>query len=130
MGRKYFIIIIIVAVIILLGLFFYNRYVGEIISFEKPPQNIQTEETETPLTYTSEQVSVHSAEDDCWMIVGDKVYDVTQYIPFHPGGKMILGGCGKDATELFMTRPTNLNTPHPEEAFQKLEDYYIGDFRQ
>jgi len=125
MGKKYFIIIIIAAVIILLGLFLYNKYVGEIISFEEPPQDI-----EAPLAYASEQVSAHSAEDDCWMIINGKVYDVTQYIPFHPGGKMILGGCGKDATELFMTRPTNLNTPHPEEAFQKLEDYYIGDFRQ
>jgi len=35
------------------------------------------------------------------MIVNNKVYDVTHYIPFHPGGVKILAGVGRDGTELF-----------------------------
>ena len=35
------------------------------------------------------------------MVINGKVYDVTQYIPFHPGGQKILMGVGKDGTDLF-----------------------------
>lgn len=39
--------------------------------------------------------------DDCWTLVNGRVYDVTNYIPYHPGGKKIMLGAGKDATQLF-----------------------------
>jgi len=35
------------------------------------------------------------------MVINGKVYDVTRYIPFHPGGNKILMGVGKDGTELY-----------------------------
>merc|ERR1712107_594513 len=39
---------------------------------------------------------------DCWVIVGDDVYDVTKFLPDHPGGKKaIMLYAGKDATEEF-----------------------------
>ena len=39
---------------------------------------------------------------DCWVIVGDDVYDVTKFLPDHPGGKKaIMLIAGKDATEEF-----------------------------
>lgn len=43
----------------------------------------------------------HNRSNDAWMVINGKVYDVTQYIPFHPGGNKILMGVGKDGTELF-----------------------------
>ena len=121
---KKYLIIIIIAAIAVIGLFLYNKYGGKIITVENPP-----EIKETAGKYTLEEVSSHFKEEDCWMAIDNKVYDVSQYIAFHPGGKAILSGCGKDATELFKTRPTNLKTPHPEEAFQKLNDYYIGELK-
>lgn len=40
--------------------------------------------------------------NDAWSVYGGKVYNVTPYIPFHPGGKgELLRGAGKDATRLF-----------------------------
>ncbi|CAE6968026.1 NIA1 [Symbiodinium natans] len=41
-------------------------------------------------------------DSDCWVIVGDQVLDVTNFLADHPGGKKsIMMFAGKDATEEF-----------------------------
>lgn len=45
-------------------------------------------------------VAKHNTADSCWVILYGDVYDVTRFIPEHPGGsKVILQLAGKDATE-------------------------------
>ena len=39
---------------------------------------------------TLEEVNEHREEGDCWIIINDKVYDVSVYMFKHPGGKYIL----------------------------------------
>merc|ERR1711924_438156 len=39
------------------------------------------------MSVTSEEVAKHSTDSDCWVIVGDDVYDVTKFLGDHPGGK-------------------------------------------
>ncbi|MBN2459745.1 cytochrome b5 domain-containing protein [Candidatus Woesearchaeota archaeon] len=87
------------------------------------------QETEEPIakTYTLEEVAKHSTKEDCWLLISGKVYDVTKYIGSHPGGQAIVQGCGKDATELFETRPMGSGTPHSERARANLDKYYIGE---
>lgn len=51
--------------------------------------------------YTKEEIRKHNKEDDCWMILADKVYDLTSYVKFHPGGKIIMDAAGKDGTGFF-----------------------------
>ena len=49
-----------------------------------------------------QELSEHSSEYDCWTAYKGKVYNITQYLPYHPGGKKILiQGAGKDSTDLF-----------------------------
>lgn len=44
-------------------------------------------------------VAKHNRADDCWVILYGNVYDVTDFVPSHPGGsKIILSLAGKDAT--------------------------------
>lgn len=51
---------------------------------------------------TEEEVAKHSKAGDCWTIFQGRVYDITLYIDFHPGGKrQIMQGAGKDMTALF-----------------------------
>jgi cytochrome b involved in lipid metabolism len=51
---------------------------------------------------TLSEVSSHNNENDCWLVIDGQVYDVTRYIPMHPGGRdKIIAFCGKDATSAF-----------------------------
>lgn len=51
---------------------------------------------------TAQEVGRHSTAADGWVILRGKVYDVSEYINYHPGGVSILRQClGRDATKLF-----------------------------
>ncbi|KAJ9059438.1 hypothetical protein DSO57_1002434 [Entomophthora muscae] len=57
----------------------------------------------TPLgRYTLDDLKPHNTEDDAWCAINGKVYNITAYMKFHPGGKkQLLKGAGKDATSLY-----------------------------
>lgn len=52
--------------------------------------------------FTAAEVAEHNTPDDAWVILHDKVYNVTKFARVHPGGKKILlDYAGKDITEIF-----------------------------
>lgn len=113
-------------IILLLGIGFL------LLNLNKESSSQLTTKTPLPtsvISYTLADIAKHSTKTDCWMAIEGKVYNVTSFIPNHPGGKAILNGCGKDATTLFDQRPTKNLGPHPEEAREILAKFYIGDFK-
>jgi cytochrome b involved in lipid metabolism len=74
------------------------------------------------INYTVDEVAKHASEDDCWVIVtgvahrsgiGNFVYDVTQFLQDHPGGKkVIMTYAGREVDEMFLafTCPGFANT--------------------
>ena len=68
------------------------------------------------------EVAVHCTVESCWMVVLDKVYDLTEFIEHHPGGyEIMLEYAGSDATNVFLEKP------HTIEAHQMLEKYLLGE---
>ena len=44
----------------------------------------------------------HSKRDDAWTAINGKVYNITAYLPFHPGGvSELMRAAGRDGTKLF-----------------------------
>lgn len=49
-----------------------------------------------------DEVAQHNTPEDLWVVVYDRVYDVTEWQHSHPGGDFILQEYGgKDASEMF-----------------------------
>ena len=127
--------VVIISAIVVLAvagayLFFSQNNTSGVLTENQEPQNneqnISNNETEAA-RYNMSEVATHNSETDCWLVIEGKVYNVTSFIPNHPGGKAILAGCGKDATVLFNERPTNDKGPHPEQARELLATFYIGE---
>ncbi|XP_042147983.1 cytochrome b5 reductase 4-like [Ixodes scapularis] len=55
------------------------------------------------LDVNPEELARHSRRDDAWICLKGRVYNVTPYMEFHPGGEEeLMRGVGKDATDLFI----------------------------
>lgn len=51
---------------------------------------------------TTEELSKHSKIDDCYISIRGKVYNITRYMDYHPGGvSELFRGAGIDGTKLF-----------------------------
>lgn len=71
---------------------------------------------------TGEEIAKHNSRESCWVIVHGKAYDVTEFLPEHPGGpKIILKYAGKDATEEY-------EPIHPPDTLDKFlpKDKHLG----
>ena len=67
------------------------------------------EKYENPKEYTLAEIAKHNSEMDCWTVVEGKVYNVTNFIKLHPGGKKILRAAGIDGTDIFSKKYINNN---------------------
>ena len=117
--------------------FLFAIFLGVGILFQKNPSNQKTTDQQniasnnlTSITLSLEEISKHSTIISCWMIVNNKVYDVTSDISSHPGGEAtILPSCGKEATNAFDTKGNQGNS-HSPFANGLLDKDYIGDVGQ
>lgn len=51
---------------------------------------------------TMEEVMKHNTEEDGWTVIDGKVFDISDYLKYHPGGSAILkSALGRDCTILF-----------------------------
>merc|ERR1712203_881385 len=79
--------------------------------------------------YSSEEVEKHNVgrgpDKSIWMVIHDKVFDVTKFLDEHPGGEEILiESAGKDASESFE------DVGHSTDAREMMEEYFLGDVRE
>lgn len=98
----------IIAIILIGGIWYFsstkptNPTTGN--NQQKAAQNLATTTTAIK-TFTIADVATHNSETSCYTIIRGNVYDVTAFIPKHPGGTQpILTGCGTDSTDRFVAK--------------------------
>ncbi|KIH92758.1 hypothetical protein SPBR_02551 [Sporothrix brasiliensis 5110] len=83
--------------------------------------------------YDAEEVAKHTSADSCWVILYGNVYDVTEFLPSHPGGsRVILQLAGKDCTEEFdpIHPPGTLDELSPESLLGKVDEASLKRFKE
>lgn len=85
--------------------------------------------TTSSRSYTLSELSSHKSPSDCWLAINGNVYNVTQYLDFHPGGAdIILMFCGQDATKAYNTKGGR-GGGHSSRANSQLSQYIIGTLK-
>ncbi|XP_018574979.1 cytochrome b5-like [Anoplophora glabripennis] len=73
-------------------------------------------------TITLEEVSWHDHARDCWIIIYDRVYDITDFLEEHPGGSdILLEYAGREASVAFR------GSGHSAQAIRALDKFCIGE---
>ncbi|ORE22293.1 delta-6-fatty acid desaturase [Rhizopus microsporus] len=77
--------------------------------------------TRKELEYMSQRIRDGHKDAVKFIIIDQKVFDVTEFIQDHPGGaQVLLTHIGKDASDVF-------HAMHPDTTYEVLNNYYIGD---
>ena len=154
-GASLFIFFCIVTAVLIAGLVFYqdNNQVVKTLTLpmvEKASSTIPKEATSSvkvvkdkPITIVNPPVVVtpsvklldmvevakHNTNMDCYMVINNKVYDLSGYASSHPGGtRNVVNYCGKESTTAYDTK--GRGSPHSSYADGLLDKYYIGDLNQ
>jgi cytochrome b involved in lipid metabolism len=73
--------------------------------------------------YTWQEIRRHNTATDCWIVIEGKVYDVSKWLKYHPGGTLpLLYSAGQDCSSVFKAF-------HPFSWIRekRLPPFYIGD---
>lgn len=75
-------------------------------------------------TIPSRDVAPHNSEKSCYVTVGANVFDITSFLPDHPGGgDLILKYGGRDVSEIMLDESSHT---HSENAYEILQENLIG----
>lgn len=75
--------------------------------------------------YSLAEVARHNQPDDCWMVIGGQVYEISAYLPDHPSRPgLVEPWCGQEASEAYRTKTKG--RPHSSAADQVLSGFRIG----
>lgn len=89
---------------------------------QQPPLKVLNSQKKSLPEISLDAVSQHDDFNDCWVVIYDRVYDVTNFLQDHPGGSdVIMDYAGRDATLAFH------GTGHSRDAIEQMADYLIGE---
>ncbi|RMX49357.1 hypothetical protein pdam_00014784 [Pocillopora damicornis] len=83
------------------------------------------ESAESVKTIPLEEVQKHNAAGSSWLIIHNRIYDITKFLDEHPGGEeVLLEQAGGDATENFE------DVGHSSDARELMEQYLVGELAE
>jgi len=128
----------VVVAVLVAGLIFYqnNKSVSQVakslvVNIPAPATPVVPTTPVAPVisVFTLAEIAKHNSANDCWLLINNKVYDVTSFLGSHPGGvETIIPHCGQEATNAYNTK--DIGRPHSARAASMLNDYYIGDLKK
>jgi cytochrome b involved in lipid metabolism len=60
-----------------------------------------------------DELKRHHTKEDAWTVLGGRVYNITPYLEYHPGGVVqLMRVAGKDGTQLFVRTHAWVNFEH------------------
>lgn len=75
-------------------------------------------------TFLQSELASHNTEKSCFVTMGTRVFDITDFLDSHPGGgELILEYGGKDVTEIMKDQDSHT---HSEAAYEVLDDSLVG----
>ena len=102
-----------------------KKRVWTIVADKRPAPTSSATQDPTIKSYTKAEVAAKNTASNCWTIVGNKVYDLTQWVSRHPGGSGAIASlCGVDGTSGFKGKHGSSGRPN-----SILDSYYIGDLK-
>lgn len=99
------------------------------LTLRTPPHILRGVEPNTPppqyVRVSRDELKKHKTLEDCWTCINGKVFNITPYVNFHPGGVDEIMKCaGRDGTALFNKYHAWVN------ADRMLEKCMVGIFHQ
>lgn len=93
-------------------LIYYYLQQNNNTSVSNPPTNL--------VTLSLSEVNKHNSASDCYLIINQKIYNVSSFINSHPGGaQKITEKCGQEVSDLFAQI-------HSNRAWDLLKKYQVG----
>ncbi len=83
----------------------------------------------TAITLTMEEVAKHNTASDCWMVINERVLDLTGFAN-HPGGSVYVPYCGTNGTAAYYNIPGTGGRSHSATADSWLQAYTVGTLGQ
>ena len=75
---------------------------GGVAAAQGEPDAFPSPSVALPRLVTPSELAAHASPDDAWTALRGKVYALTPYVSFHPGGAAVLkGAAGADCTRAF-----------------------------
>ncbi|CZS97329.1 related to fatty acid hydroxylase [Rhynchosporium graminicola] len=75
-------------------------------------------------TFLRTELAAHNTEQSCYVTMGIRVFDITDFLDSHPGGgELITQYGGKDITDIMKDE---ISHTHSEAAYEVLEDSLVG----
>ncbi|KYO27526.1 fatty acid 2-hydroxylase isoform X2 [Alligator mississippiensis] len=80
----------------------------------------------SPRTYSRAELRQRCAQGSCLVLRGRRLYDVTGFVPLHPGGQQLLRQLAGSDVSAALDGPPHR---HSDNARRWLEQYYVGELR-
>ncbi|KAI1433451.1 inositolphosphorylceramide-B C-26 hydroxylase [Xylaria sp. CBS 124048] len=75
-------------------------------------------------TLTLSEIESHNTAKSCYVTIGAKVYDITDFLDSHPGGaELILEYAGKDVADILKDEDSHV---HSESAYEVLDESHVA----